>query len=261
MPAEEQKVEETAADISILREYQETKDTELRNDILMNYLYIARSAAVQMRGILPNAIQEEDLVNQGVLALMECMERYDESKGAKFETYAFLRVKGALIDYIRKQDWVPHRTRRLGKQIEKTYMEIANEKMREPSMEEVAARMEISGEKLNANLRAINNSMVLSFENVIQDMTMFMAKTEMASQDHSVMPEDNVFQQEMKQMLARAIEGLSEKERLVITFYYYEELKYAQIAEILEIGESRVCQIHTKAILKLKLQLEDYMKG
>lgn len=261
MSAEQMKVQETAADIRILREYQETKDTELRNELLMNYLYIARSAAVQMRGILPNAIQEEDLVNQGVLALMDCIERYDEAKGAKFETYAFLRVKGALIDYIRKQDWVPHRTRRLGKQIEKTYMEIANEKLREPSMEEIAERMEMTGEKLDENLRAINNSVVLSFENVIQDMTVFMAKSELANQDDSVKPEANIFRQEMKQMLARAIEGLSEKERLVITLYYYEELKYAQIAEILEIGESRVCQIHTKAILKLKLQLEDYMKG
>ncbi len=244
-----------------LEEYLRTDDVDLRNELLMDYLYIVRRAAVQLRGILKSSVEEEDLINQGVLALMECLERYDGTKGAKFETYAFIRVRGALIDYIRRQDWIPHRTRKLGKQIDQAYMDIANEKMREPSVEEIAAYMDMPVEKLDQNMTVMNNSVILSFENVLQDLAQFSLKAEPASTDLSGRPEASLFQKEVKQVLADAIDTLTEKERLVITLYYYEELKYAQIAEVMGVGESRVCQLHTKAILKLKIKLEEYRKG
>lgn len=244
-----------------LEEYLRTDDVDLRNELLMDYLYIVRRAAVQLRGILKSSVEEEDLINQGVLALMECLERYDGTRGAKFETYAFIRVRGALIDYIRKQDWIPHRTRRLGKQIDQAYMEVANEKLREPSMEEVARHMEMPVEKLDQNIEVMNHSVILSFENVLQDLAAFSMKSEPASMDLSIRPEASLFQKEIRRVLAEAIDTLTEKERLVITLYYYEELKYAQIAEVMGVGESRVCQLHTKAILKLKIKLEEYRKG
>lgn len=244
-----------------IRQYQLTNDMELRNGLLMEYLYIPRSAAVQLRGILSNALQEEDLVNQGVITLMECMDRYDSTKGAKFETYAFLRVKGALIDYIRKQDFVPHHVRRLSRQIDKAYMEVANKNMKEPTLQEVADYMELPGGQIDKNVRAMNNAVMLSYENVLQDVNHYVARGELECKERESKPEDNLFYKEIKKVLADAIEELGEKERLVITLYYYEELKYIQIADILGIGESRVCQLHTRAILKLKTKLESYMKG
>lgn len=244
-----------------LEEYLRTENMDLRNELLMDYLYIVRRAAVQLRGILKSSVEEEDLINQGVLALMECLERFDGTKGAKFETYAFIRVKGALIDYIRKQDWIPHRTRKLGRQIDQAYMEVANEKMRKPSVEEVARHMELPVEKLDQNMEIMSNSVILSFENVLQDLAQFSLKAEPASTDLSIRPEASLFRKEIRQVLADAIDTLTEKERLVISLYYYEELKYAQIAEVMGVGESRVCQLHTKAILKLKIKLEEYRKG
>lgn len=244
-----------------LEEYLRTENMDLRNELLMDYLYIVRRAAVQLRGILKSSVEEEDLINQGGLALMECLERYDGTKGAKFETYAFIRVKGALIDYIRKQDWIPHRTRKLGRQIDQAYMEVANEKMRKPSVEEVARHMELPVEKLDQNMEIMSNSVILSFENVLQDLAQFSLKAEPASTDLSIRPEASLFRKEIRQVLADAIDTLTEKERLVISLYYYEELKYAQIAEVMGVGESRVCQLHTKAILKLKIKLEEYRKG
>ena len=244
-----------------LEGYLRTQEEELRNELLMDYLYIVRRAAVQLRGIMKGSVDEEDLINQGAIALMECLERYDSTKGAKFETYAFLRVRGALIDYIRRQDWIPHQTRRLGKKVDQAYMEMANRYMREPTMEEIAQYLEMPVEKLDQNMRVMNNSVILSFENVLQGIAEHSIKAEPVSMDVSIRPEANLFEKEIKQVLADAIDELTEKERLVITLYYYEELKYAQIAEIMGVGESRICQLHTRAILKLKIKLEEYMKG
>lgn len=256
---EGQAVEENLAEQ--LAVYRRTEDIELRNQILMACLYIPRVVASQLRGVISGSVQEEDLVNQGVITLMECMERYDPSKGAKFETYAFLRVRGAMIDYIRKQDFIPHRMRRLGKEIEQAYAAVANEKMREPEMDELAEYIGIPKERLDENIRAINSSVMLSFETVLQDVSQYAAREGLVSRDTDGRPEEQYVETEAKRVLAEAIEGLPEKERLVVTLYYYEELKYMQIAEVIGVGESRVCQIHTKAILHLKNKLEAYMKG
>lgn len=112
----------------MLKEYQQTGSPELREKLINEYIHLVRSAAVQMRGMASGYAQEEDLVNQGVLALMDCLERYDETRGAKFETFAFLRVRGSLIDFVRSQDWVPHRARSLQRHIEEAFRQLANEK-------------------------------------------------------------------------------------------------------------------------------------
>lgn len=252
---------EREGSMAMLREYRRTEDLHLRNEVLMSYLPIVRSAAGQFRGILSGNIQEEDLINQGVLALMDCLDKYDETKGAKFETYAFLRVRGALIDYIRRQDWVPHQARRLGKQVQEAYMELANQNMREPTMTEIAGHMGIPQEKLEKNRRDMNNSVVLSFENMLQDFSCFAEQEKLQIKDRSSIPEESYLYKELNECLANAIKELPERERLVITLYYYEELKYTEIAEILEVGESRVSQIHSKAIMKLRQSLEQFRKG
>lgn len=244
-----------------LKQYQATRDLEIRNRLVLHYLYIVRSAAVQLRGVSKSVAQEEDLLNEGVLALMECMERYDETRGAKFETFAFLRVRGALIDYIRKQDFVPHRMRRMGRRIDEAYMTLANQSMREPSIEEIANYLEIPSEKLDSCVKDLNNSVILSFEGVLDDVMGYVSRVEPEMKDISLKPEDNIMKKEIEEILAKGIEELSTKERMVITLYYYEELKYAGIARVLDIGESRVCQIHSRAILKLKNILEDYING
>ena len=244
-----------------IESYRQQGGQELRDRLILQHLPIVRKAAMQLRGIAGSLLEEEDLVDQGVLALMECLDRYDDSKGAKFETYAFLRVRGAMIDYIRSQDWVPHRARNFQKKLEEARTMLSHEKMREPEAREVAEYLEIPVEKVENHIQYMNHAAVLSFENVLQDMTGLVAKGELESESISTKPEESLFYKELHQQLSRAVDSLGEKERLVISLYYYEELKYSEIAEVLGIGQSRVCQIHTKAIKKLKASLEEYMKG
>lgn len=258
MQIEQTEMEDAA---EVLKAYRKNGSLELRNRLILHYLPIVRSAAVQLRPMAGSILQEEDLVDQGVLALMDCVERYDESHGAKFETYAFLRVRGSMIDYIRSQDWVPHRTRNFQKKVEEAYSMLAHDKMREPDVEEVAAYLGLPVEKVESHIKYMNHAALLSFENVLQDMTGVIAKGELESADRGGKPEESLFYRELQQTLADAIDSLGEKERLVVSLYYYEELKYSEIAQVMGIGQSRVCQIHTKAIGKLKGRMEEYVRG
>lgn len=265
MSSEKQETEYGIRDLSdfeiALETYQRTKDHELRNDLTVSCLYIVKSAAAQLRGIASSYAQEEDLVNQGVLALMDCLERYDRTKGAKFETYAFMRVRGALIDFVRKQDWVPHRARNFNKKIEEAYTYLSNQKMREPDVEEIARYLDLPKEKVESHMQYMNHSVVISLEAMLEDITGTVLRAEPENRNDSYKPEESLFYKEICGALTSSIEALKEKERLVVTLYYYEELKYSEIAEILEISESRVCQIHTKAITKLKADLDEYVRG
>ena len=235
---------------AVLSVYLKNGSQELRNKLIVHFLPIVRSAAAQLRGMSGSSTEEEDLIDQGVLALMECLDRYDASKGAQFETYAFIRVRGAMIDYIRSQDWVPHRARSFQKKVDEAYSMLSHEKMREPDADEVAGFLDIPVEKVENHLKYMNHAAILSFEAVLQDMTGVIAKGELEATDVDTKPEESLFYKE-----------LGDKERLVVSLYYYEELKYSEIAEVMGIGQSRVCQIHTKAIKKLKNSLEEYVRG
>lgn len=244
-----------------VEEYQATKDQGLRNELTMSCLHVVKSAAAQLKGIASSYAQEEDLINQGVLALMDCLDRYDKTKGARFETYAFMRVRGALIDYIRKQDWVPHRARNFNKKIEEAYAYLSNQKMREPDVEEIAGYLSLPKERVERHMQYMNHSVLISLESMLESITGTVLRAEPENRNDSYKPEESLFYKEICGALTGSIESLSEKERLVVTLYYYEELKYSEIAEILEISESRVCQIHTKAITKLKADLDEYVRG
>lgn len=258
MQTEQRKGEDAG---KLLDVYKKQGGRELRDSLIVQYLPLVRSAAVQLRNMAGTLLEQEDLVSQGVLALMDCLERYDPSKGAKFETYAFLRIRGSMIDYIRSQDWVPHRARNFQKQVDEAALELASRNMREPDAEEVAEYLGLPAEKVEKHMKYMNHAAVLSFEATLQDMTGIFAKDELEAEGLEGKPEESLSHKELLQVLTEAVESLGEKERLVITLYYYEELKYAEIAKVLGIGQSRVCQIHTRAVMKLKEQMEAYMRG
>ena len=247
--------------VRVLEEYRKNGSQELRNRLIMHYLPIVRSAAVQLRSMAGSILEQEELIDQGVLALIECLERYDPDRGARFETFAFMRVRGAMIDYIRSQDWVPHRARSFQKKVDEAYSMLSHEKMREPDADEVAGFLDIPVEKVENHLKYMNHAAILSFEAVLQDMTGVIAKGELEATDVDTKPEESLFYKDLQRTLAEAVEALGDKERLVVSLYYYEELKYSEIAEVMGIGQSRVCQIHTKAMKKLKNSLEEYVRG
>lgn len=246
--------------VELMERYQQQRDTKTRNELVMHYSYIARTVAVQLRGISANYAQMEDIVNQGIITLIDCVEKFDPGKGIKFEAYAFMRVKGAVIDFIRKQDWLPRRVRQMAKNITAAHDKLCNELMREPTEQELADYLGIPVQTLTKYYGEISNSIMLSFEGLIQNVNqMGEVLSDYADENSGV--ENNVFRQELHDVFKEAIDSLSERERLVVSLYYYEHLKLSDISKILGVSDQRVSQINSKAILKLRKRLEEYMKG
>lgn len=246
--------------ISLMQQYQECRDVKIRNELVMHYSYIAKTVAMQMRGIASNYAQLEDVVNQGIITLIDCIEKYDPAKGIKFESYAFMRVRGAVIDFVRKQDWLPRRVRLTAKNISEAHDKLCNQLLREPTQQELADYLNMPLATLAKYYSEMSNSVMLSFEGLIQNVNQMGDLLENFMDEDSV-PENSIFRRELRETLQEAIDTLSERERLVITLYYYEHLKLSDIAKVLEVSDQRVSQINSKAILKLKYKMEKYMKG
>lgn len=247
--------------VAQLEEYRRTGDIELRNALVMYYSYIPKAVAAQMRGITSSYAQLEDIVNQGIITLIDCVEKYSPDKGTKFETYAFMRVKGANIDFVRKQDWLPRRVRKAARDVSAAYDELSAQLLREPTTKEIAEHMGVPEAVINKHYSEISNSVMLSFESLLQSVTPGQESEIDEPVDAEAMPEGSLMQNELREQLTAAIDSLSEKERLVVSLYYYEHLKFCEIATVMQVSESRVCQVHSKAILKMKKRIEDYMKG
>ncbi len=234
--------------------YQQNGDIALRNDIVLKNMGLVRSCAMSMRNMYIKFSEPDDVINEGVIALMDAIESYDASKGAKFETYAAIKIKGAIIDYIRKQDWVPRNIRKFAKQLDKANSLLYNLNGRMPTNEELANQLGISEERLLKNMADCSGSLVLSFEELLYEDNI----------DEPAMdnPTDGaLLHDEMRKVVADAIEELRDKERQVVILYYYKNMKYSDIAKVLGVTEGRVCQIHTKAVLLLKTKLTPYFKG
>ncbi len=246
--------------LQTLEDYHESGDLELRNALVMHYSYIAKTVALQMRGITANYAQVEDMVNEGIITLMDCLEKFTPNKGMKFENYAYMRIRNASIDFVRKQDWVPRRVRKTARDVNEAYNALSTELMREPTSHELAAFMGISDEEINRHYTEISTASVLSFEELLQNTLMGAKDTPgIALPADQALPEQGLLQQELYAKLKEAIDSLNEKERLTVSLYYFEHLKLYEIAKVLGVSESRVSQTHTKAILKMKQKLTVYL--
>jgi RNA polymerase sigma factor for flagellar operon FliA len=243
-----------------LERYRQTGDAELRNRLVMHYSYIAKGVAVQMRGITGGYAQVEDIVNEGILTLMDCLDKYTPDKGMKFENYAYMRVRNANIDFVRKQDWVPRRVRRTAREVGEAYNVLSTELMREPTNRELAAYMRVPEETISRHLAEMNAGAVLSFEDLLASaMPNAAENATLAGGEEAALPEKGLMAAELRAQLVSAIDSLTEKERLVVSLYYYEHLKLHEIASIMGVSESRVSQTHSKAILKMRQKLQSYL--
>ena len=237
----------------IWKSYKENKDVETRNFILIEYLHIVKVIAARMYPAYKNLADHDDIMSCGTLALLNSIDRFDYTRDVKFETFASIRVRGAMIDYLRKQDWVPRTVRKSIKDIDAVYAELQNGLGREPSDEEVAEKLNMSADEYYEALSNGYSANILSLEELIADNA---ANVVPVSDDT---PEKEYENNELTGVMAKAIEDLSEKEKTIISLYYYEGLKAKQIANILEVSESRVSQLHSKALTKLKYNLQKYM--
>jgi len=237
--------------------YRKTGNTDLRNEIVLQYTTLVKKIVLRFKGSYNNFGQLDDMVNQGMIALINAVEKFDPTLGNKFETFASLKIRGSIIDFMRKQDWVPRSQRSLSKVLEDTFGELYVSYGREPTEIEIADKMGISIENLHKILEQRHNSFVLSYEEAINEKTMEVSPL-ITNQRKDESPESQMLYVELKSKLGEAIDQLKEKERIVVSLYYYENLKLREIAEILGVTESRVSQIHSQAIIKMKTCLKSY---
>lgn len=239
------------------RYYKANRSIEARNEIVLQYTGLVRKIVLRFKGSYSNFGQLDDMVNQGIIALIDAVEKFDPDLGNKFETFASLKIKGAIIDFMRKQDWVPRNQRNLSKELDEVYNELYSERGYEPTKLEMAERMGVSLPHLDKILQQRHNSIILSYEEAINEK-MMIASPLIVNEDDKDSPETGILYEELKGKLMEAIDQLNEKERMVVSLYYYENLKLKEIAEVLSITESRVSQIHSAAIIKMKNRLNSY---
>ncbi len=225
---------------------------ELKNELVLQYIYLVKSIVRRMMPAYEGYSNYDDLLSCGVLGLIDAIDKYDASREVKFEYYAAMRIKGEIIDHIRKQDWAPSSLRRKIQAIGNAYVELESTLMRSPSDEEVAKTLGMDEKDVQSILHKSHMFNVMRFEEQLsegQSIGSFV-------KDSGPSPEEQFDRKELKQILGGLIDSLPEREKLVISLYYYEELTLKEIANILGVSESRVSQIHSKVILKLKTKMQ-----
>ena len=229
--------------LELIKKYKETGDVEIRNEIVLCYMDTVKFSALALRSVYAKGYDVDDLVNEGVIALIAAAETFDLDRGVKFETYASLKVKGAIIDYIRKQDWVPRQVRRFGRELDEAYGVLYHELGRAPKNQELADHMGMTKEQFAKRLADTAGVNTLSFEELLYEDNFSTYNAGEAGQGQA---DGRLYAKEQKQVIAEAIATLNAKEQQVVTLYYYEKLKLREIADVLGVSESRVCQIHSK---------------
>ena len=225
------------------KRYRISKTVELRNTLAEYYLPLVKIVCGRLAISLPPHLDRDDLLSSGFFGLLDAIDRFDLSRNIKFETYAGVRIRGAMIDYLRSKDWIPVTMRQKIRNYEKTVYRLENELGRSATDKEIAAALEISLDELNVLVGQCNAATVIPLEEYL--------KTDNA-EIVDANPANAMEFLELKDTLAKAIDKLAEKERTVISLYYYEELTLKEISLILHLSEARISQIHTKAVLKMR---------
>jgi RNA polymerase sigma factor FliA len=247
---------------ALWQDYRKTRDHALRDRLILTYAPLVKFVAGRLGASLPAHVDEQDLVSYGLLGLIGAIERYDPGREIKFETYAISRIRGAIIDELRSLDWVPRSVRTRAREIERAIAELERSMMRAPTDEEIAAKLGITGDELEESLAEISRSSMAALDELWtpssgSDQISLIDTIEDTSGPD---PESSLEQTELREALGEAIARLPEREKLVVTLYYYEELTLREIGEVLGVTESRVSQLHTKAVLRLKARLSGAMR-
>lgn len=233
-----------SADIELLwNAYQKDRTPEIREVLVENYLSLVHIIAGRIAISLPSHVDRDDLISSGFFGLLDAIERYDPSRGNKFETYAGVRIRGSILDYLRAKDWAPVSLRQKIRKYEQAVSRLEGKLGRAATDQEIAGELEISSEELSSLLGRLNIATVVPLEEY--------AKVEPLVSGIAG-PAENVEVREVQESLAEAIEKLPEKEKIVISLYYYEELTLKEISLILKLSEARISQLHTKAVFRLR---------
>ncbi len=230
-----------------------------RERVIREFAPVIRAMAHRLAFRLPAHLDAEDLVSVGVIGLMDAMSKYDPTREAKFKTYAEFRIRGAMLDEIRSMDWIPRSVHERIGLLQKTHTDLLKKHGRPPTDEEVAAALNMSIEELDNFISRSQGAVLLSIQDLsAQEMDGHRVLRMLIDTQHPD-PLSTVVADNVREVLGKAIEQLPEKERLVLTLYYYEELTMKEIGSVLKVTESRVCQIHAKAILHLKAKVQSQL--
>ena len=249
------KTEDTSG---LWQEYRKTGDRAVRDRLILTYAPLVKFVAGRLGSGLPAHVDEGDLVSYGLLGLIGAIERFDPDREIKFETYAIARIKGAIIDELRALDWVPRSVRARARDIERAIAELEKKLHRAPTDEEIGAKLGMTEEELGASLTEISRSSIGALDELWTISSSGgdqVALIDTIEDTQGPEPQSALAQTELKEALGESIARLPEREKLVVTLYYYEELTLREIGEVLGVTESRVSQLHTKAILRLKARL------
>jgi RNA polymerase sigma factor for flagellar operon FliA len=258
--SDEERAEIEAAIAVLWRDYKGTKDERLRERLILHYSPLVKYVAGRVGVGLPPNIEQADLVSYGIFGLIDAIEKFDLERAIKFETYAISRIKGAIIDELRSIDWIPRSVRYKAREVEKAYAALEAKLHRSPTEAEVAGELGIKLEDLHAIFSQVSFVNVVALDELLSAGGEKGDKLSLVDTLEDTKAEDPVaaFEtEETKYLLAKAINTLPEREKIVVTLYNYEGLTLAEIGQVLGVTESRICQMHTKAVLQLRGKLAD----
>lgn len=250
---------EEAARKKLLEEYAKTKSPETREKIILEYAPLVKVVAGRLSMYLGYNVEYEDLVSYGIFGLIDAIDKFDCMKEVKFETYASLRIRGAILDQIRKMDWIPRTIRQKQKKIEAVIKQIEQSTGHGATEEEIIKGLGISAEEYLEWQSQMKITGLVSLNEYMEqgsDVSQDYGRYTAARFDS---PEERIEKEELSRVLGEALELLTEKEKKVITLYYYEDLTLKEISSLLEVSESRVSQLHTRALQKMKTKMGIYM--
>lgn len=235
--------------------YRKTHDPAIRQELTLRYVYIVKAVAYQMRDMYTGSMQPEDIINEGVIEIMKAIDRYDEERDNKFETFISRRIRGMVIDLIRKNDWMPRNYHKDLRTIDDARDAYTRKNGHAPTDEELADSLHMDVKRVQKIQRMQTMTNVLSLDMTYDDQEQALLQVPTKNIDEQ--PEKSFLRGEMTSTLAHAIDQLKDNEKMVISLYYVEELNMNQIAEVMEISQPRVSQLHSSAIKKLKKYMAD----
>ena len=252
---------EAMSTAELLRAYKRTGIETLKWPLVLRYEGLIKSAALQIRGVYSSFAQVDDIVSEGILTLLNAIDKFDPDKGIKFETYVSKRIRGMVIDLARKQDWLPRNVRQRAKEIDVAVSDLSNGLGRFPTDLEVAEKLGISLEKYQREVARVALSNTLSLSALMDSKEMDGYHFEIPSEDAKGQPEAALQDQELQETLAEGIKTLQKNEQRVLSLYYEKNLHMKEIAQVMAVSEPRISQIHARAIQKLRDYMSQYMSG
>lgn len=256
MPVDPKKYDETDEQI-LWGDYKKTKEPKLREYFIKKYAPLVKYVAGKVAVGMPHNVEFDDLVSYGTFGLLDAIEKYDPSKEVKFKTYAMTRVRGGIFDELRNVDWIPRSIRQKAKQVEKIILELENRMGRTAEDEEIAHELDIDIDEFHDLMSKISGTSLISLNDVWHgnDENEEMVFVDTLESPEALNPDTIVEREEIKNMIVECIKKLPDREKKVVVLYYYEDLTLKEIGEVLEVTESRVSQLHTKAIMRLRGRL------